>query len=394
MKRNTIICALAVALAVLLFIATNSAAALVLAVLMGIAPITSVVVGAFGAARTEMTFELAPSCVAGQALEMRISVARPVLLRSQIELVFECRNNLTGEVSELPVSLAPSSLKTDTYLLEVPTTACGQVNLKVKSARALDPLGFSAPFVRGAVFSTSYTVYPQLVDFDIDAAHAAHYSFTGLAYDHYKAGQDQSEVFEMREFHDGDSLKSVHWKVSARLDDLVVREASHPMDYDIVLLSGIHSYALASEGQREVMNACLAMFASVSLALVRKGLGHAVTLFSGSGLETHYVDSMASFNAMLEVMMATPLASRAAEDAPGSESDLASVLAGFEQVSKSVLVCDAIVDAVVERLAVSTDLTVLHVSADGRAGVESQGSYLLTHIPAADVYTRVKSLEL
>ena len=374
---------------------TNSAAALVLAVLIAVAPLASVAIGVFCAARAKLAFELAPSCVVGHQLEMRISVTRPVLLRSQIELVFECRNSLTGETFELPASLAPSSIKTDTYLLAVPTGACGHASLAVKSARVVDPLGFSAPLVRGAVYSTSYVVYPRLVDFDIDAAHAAHHSFTGMAYDHYKAGQDQSEVFEMRDFRDGDSLKSVHWKVSARLDDLVVREASHPMDYDIVLLSGIHACTLVQDEQRDVMNACLAMLSSVSLALVRKGLGHAVTLSSGSGLETHYVDSMASFNAMLEVLMATPLAGHAAEDdAEGYELDLAGGLSGFERVSKSVFVCDSIDDTLVERLAASTDLTVVHVSADGRAGVESQGSYLLTHIPASDVYTRVKSLEL
>lgn len=381
-------------LSALLFVMTNSAAALVLAVLFAVAPLASVAVGAACAARTEITFELASSCVAGQPIEMAISVARPAVLRSQIELVFDCGNALTGDVGVLTASLAPSSLKTDTYRFKVPSDACGHMSVLLRSARAVDPLGFSAPFVRGAAFAASYIVYPRLVDFDIDAAHAAHNSFTGTAYDHYRKGQDQSEVFEMREFHDGDSLKSVHWKVSARLDDLVVREASHPMDYDIVLLSGIHTCELGNEEQLGVMNACLTMLASVSLALVRKGLGHAVTFFSGDRLESHYVDSMASFNAMLEVMMSTPLVSREDGGPKGSMADLAGTLATFEQVSKSVFVCETISEALVAKLAESTELTVLHISADGRAGMESQGSYLLAHIPASDVYTRVKSLEL
>lgn len=381
-------------LAVLLFVMTNSAAALVLAVLIAVPPLACLALGSFGAARTKMAFELAPSCVAGTPLEMEISVTRPVLLRSQIELVFDCDNVLTGDTGVVTASLAPSSIKTDTYRLTVPFEACGHMNISLRSARVVDPLGFTAPSVRNAIFSTSYTVYPQLIDFDVDASHAAHMSFTGTAYDHYRKGQDQSEVFEMREFNDGDSLKSVHWKVSARLDDLVVREASHPMDYDIVLLSGIHSCMLGEEQNRSVMNACLAMLASTSLALVRDGLGHAVTFFTGNKLESRYVDSMASFNAMLEVMMSIPLVSRAQDEAKGSAANFVDTLSSFGQVSKSVFVCDTISEALVTKLSELTDLTVLHISTDGRTGMESQGNYLLAHIPVADVYTRVKSLEL
>lgn len=394
MIRNRVICAIAFVLAVLLVITTNSAAALALVFFVVAAPLASVIVGGFVGASTKVAFNLAPSCVAGQLLEMEISVTRPPIMRSQIELVFEHRNALTGEVSKLPVNLAPGSDKVDSYRFAVPTLTCGRVSLRVASARVVDPLGFCAPHVRGALFESSYTVYPQLVDFEIDAANAAHSSFTGTAYDHHRRGQDKSEVFEMRGFRDGDSLKSVHWKVSARFDELVVREASHPMDYDITLLSGAHALDGTRAEAVEVMNACMAMTASLSLALVRKGLGHAVALVGPEGLQDHYVDSMASFEAMLDVLMTVPLIGRGNVSDAEADAAFMEAFSRIERVSKTVLVCDLVEEVLTAKIADTTNLTVVHISKDGTTGMENVGSYLLAHIPAADVYTRVKNLEL
>ena len=39
-------------------------------------------------------------------------------------------------------------------------------------------------------------------------------------------GYDPSELFDVREFQNGDRLQSVHWKLSARTDELMVKELS------------------------------------------------------------------------------------------------------------------------------------------------------------------------
>ena len=44
-----------------------------------------------------------------------------------------------------------------------------------------------------------------------------------------KKGSDYSETFQLREYVPGDSIKQIHWKLSEKLDKLVVREASLPV---------------------------------------------------------------------------------------------------------------------------------------------------------------------
>ena len=47
-------------------------------------------------------------------------------------------------------------------------------------------------------------------------------------YDDLRPGYDPSELFDVREFQNGDRLQSVHWKLSARTDELMVKENSLP----------------------------------------------------------------------------------------------------------------------------------------------------------------------
>ena len=50
-------------------------------------------------------------------------------------------------------------------------------------------------------------------------------------YDDLRPGYDPSELFDVREFQNGDRLQSVHWKLSARTDELMVKENSLPKAY-------------------------------------------------------------------------------------------------------------------------------------------------------------------
>lgn len=53
-------------------------------------------------------------------------------------------------------------------------------------------------------------------------------------FDDLRPGYDPSETFDVREFRDGDRLQSVHWKLSAKSDELVVKESSLPKACPVV----------------------------------------------------------------------------------------------------------------------------------------------------------------
>ena len=47
---------------------------------------------------------------------------------------------------------------------------------------------------------------------------------------------DQSEMYDVREYIPGDDIRSVHWKLSSKVDQLLLRQASDPTHYHVVLL--------------------------------------------------------------------------------------------------------------------------------------------------------------
>ena len=80
-----------------------------------------------------------------------------------------------------------------------------------------------------------------------------------LVYDDLQPGPDQSESFDVREFRDGDKLQRVHWKLSARMDDLMVKENVQPKACPVVLFM--------PEGEKGE-NGALDYMASLSFTLI------------------------------------------------------------------------------------------------------------------------------
>ena len=54
-------------------------------------------------------------------------------------------------------------------------------------------------------------------------------------YDEQRSGYDKNEIFGIRTYQKGDRLQNVHWKLSAKQDELMVKEESLPKSCPVVL---------------------------------------------------------------------------------------------------------------------------------------------------------------
>lgn len=54
-------------------------------------------------------------------------------------------------------------------------------------------------------------------------------------YSPHKRGDDPSEVFAIREYREGDRLQRIHWKLSRKLDQLMIKEFSDPLNCSVLL---------------------------------------------------------------------------------------------------------------------------------------------------------------
>ncbi len=108
-------------------------------------------------------------------------------------------------------------------------------------------------------------------------------NFVGEAavYDTLRSGDDASEVFKLREFQDGDKLKNVHWKLSAKMEELIVRENGFPKACATVLILEGEGEKGGKRGRKK--NASDAFFqvaASLSFSVMDKECPHYVAWYS------------------------------------------------------------------------------------------------------------------
>ncbi len=126
--------------------------------------------------------------------------------------------------------------------------------------------------------SGSVQVLPQLQEVRIHLTEAAR-NFFGDSdiYDDFRPGHDRSELFQIRPFQKGDKIQSIHWKLSAKTDELLVKEDSLPKACPAVLFL---DYQQGKQKKAKKVNIYLVVLASISFSLMDAGCSHYAAWYS------------------------------------------------------------------------------------------------------------------
>lgn len=390
MIANKITYIVSVALLLVTFVFTANAAALAAAAALIAMPVITVVACRSSVALLKLSFELPRSCVVNAPLVLRITLDRPLMFRGRMELSFSVYNQLTGTRTVRSVSLAPAMGRPALFELELDSAVCGAHTITLDTARLVDEMGFTSLALEDADFHGLFTVYPEILDIQVDPHQSASASLEGTSYDPHRSGQDASEVFDVRPYHEGDAVKSIHWKLSTRFDDLLVREASRPQDHAIAILFGAFARDFEHSNRPEVLSAVLSLTASISLALTRQGYHHVVVAAPEGPLAVCPVDDRRGFNKMLDTLTATPLG-----PTYSALDEQYAKLVAAKGISKTVLVAVSVDEQAFIEMGRLTDLSVFHVSDSVEAfGIERGANCTITHCPVSSDSARIKSLEL
>lgn len=147
---------------------------------------------------------------------------------------------------KIPVQIPPrGSVRAETVFS---CSYCGV--LKLSAARIC-----CSDFIRLFVFSkhirkgeAELAVLPPALPVQMGISRAASL-FQGDAqeYDPNRPGNDPAEVFDVHEYMPGDRLQQVHWKLSARGEELLVKDFSRPVDCPVLLLADMPGKGMSPE---------------------------------------------------------------------------------------------------------------------------------------------------
>lgn len=136
------------------------------------------------------------------------------------------------EIIRLKFPVQPNNLTRLTFYLHA--EYCGIAEARLTKIRVYDVFRLCSTRLRCEQDSISLLVLPEAVYLPMnDAAppvdHPDSERFAG------KPGDDPSEIFAIREYQPGDQVSRMHWKLSSRSDEMLVKDFSAPIRKNILL---------------------------------------------------------------------------------------------------------------------------------------------------------------
>ena len=171
---------------------------------------------------------------------------------------------------------------------------CGRITCRIEKLKLYDYLWLLSIPGKASHDHCSFTVMPKLPDIDPLTERTLREDFESNIYAQNRPGRDYSEVYEIRSYREGDPISSIHHKLSAKREELVVREGSYPVGSRLMLLAVLPDWSRSIGECEEVLTAVFA----VSSFLTANGFDHTIACLSEnepSGLMQIAVNDEASF---------------------------------------------------------------------------------------------------
>lgn len=149
--------------------------------------------------------------------------------RGRLSAVVSAENLLTGE------RLTLRGKGADRVSWEITSPYCGCLTFRLERLRVYDLFGIvSLPVKASAQKRTA--VMPDTFPVPVRPETAPSEQTDSQEYAQDRRGQDRTETYQLRSYVPGDSLSLIHWKLSSKLGQMVVRDPALPVDRRLTVL--------------------------------------------------------------------------------------------------------------------------------------------------------------
>ena len=280
-KERIIYIVIFILIAVLTFLTGHQAflaAALVLASYLLLSGIYTV----FAGRKTETWLDCDPECRKAEEKEVVFSIRNnSILPLLRVEILFNVENLLTKEKTALSFTCVAGPKRTRKLSFTAGDHFCGCLLLKAEMVRCGDPLWLFSKVIQSEDCRTQMMVLPELSEYPLSAEELEGYDMESFRFSDARTGTDSSETIGIREYLPGDSVRTIHWKLSAKTDSVLVKEYGYPVDVRLLVLAEkslpASKFSETSDGTIELlkrMESLTELSLSVSNTLLQMGIEH------------------------------------------------------------------------------------------------------------------------
>ena len=145
-------------------------------------------------------------------------------------------NHFTGEQMELPFSFSLKGRGKKAIDFQGKSQWCGCIYATLHSWRSYDFFGLAGQ-KRKAGLSACTVVMPCEQKEDFRFLTKEGFDMESFRYSGARPGDDPGETFDIREYQEGDSIRQIHWKLTGKLDKMMIRQRSFPVDDTVLILA-------------------------------------------------------------------------------------------------------------------------------------------------------------
>ena len=199
---------------------------------------------------------------------------------------FRGRIRLTGCMGGESALYAPETGLTPAH--------CGGITATVEKGRVYDYLGLFTFRVRKTE-SKTILIRPRVLESALPEALRGAQSWRP------KAGGGFAENHELRPYRPGDSLNQVHWKLSAKTGQLILREPMEPQP-------GLLLLTMTLRGTPDELDRKLGRLLGLGRLLLETGLAFELRVLTGKGLLSFPVKHPSALDKAMDTLLCTPAA--------------------------------------------------------------------------------------
>lgn len=171
----------------------------------------------------------------GNAVPIRLVAENPTLYPfMRTEATFTLRNQYFKETKIRKIAIALSPKHTEKLLIPIENGSIGMITFGLKYVELYEMLGF-LKYKIDINKDVNVPVLPGTRTIS-ELVPAPSYEGEEECIENTNKGMVSADIKEIREYHEGDRLQRIHWKLSSKLDDLFVKEPENTAVLSIVLL--------------------------------------------------------------------------------------------------------------------------------------------------------------
>lgn len=266
-----------------LYIWTNKKMTLWACILFMAMSLLSILINQLVVGKINIKYEIIQNINTGKNCIQIIAENKGIFPANHIECVVRCENIVFGISDRKSIHISAPAKGVEEFMLPISSRYCGRIDLFVEKSRVYDWFDLTYRSIKANKEGCYYS-YPEEKFQPLEKIKDGISEGEEVTYKHV-VGNDVSEILQIREYRQGDNIKNIHWKLSAKSDKVLIKELDCPNDNSILVL-----FDYAKKEERDVNNNILTAVSNISNELMKERKGHTVYRMDTS--EEHVVDRM------------------------------------------------------------------------------------------------------